>query len=356
MGTRGLAIHTFHGNFFVRSTDLLALPNVNPDAGFGMQVTIEEPLQDIPTVCFQAAVLYTSSKSERRIRIHTFCMPVTKSLNEIMNGADQEAIIGLVAKMAVDRTTMNSLKEAKDAMCNVGQDYLQAYGMQHTTHNRNGNSSGLVSPHSLRLLPTYLLALMKNVAFRFAAVADKQSKNSQVKVDERVYAMHLMKTMPLKYLMLCIYPHLFAIHNMDDQKVIVDSSDTEVCIPPRVQLSSENIDRHGVYIMDCGEAIYMWVGRSVSDTFLQDVLDVSSYSELPDHSNDLPEMDNELSERIRNFLVYLYDSRPFGPTFMFFKEDSPQSRFFFQHMHEDKSESSLSYYEFLRYLNEQIKN
>ena len=36
--TRGLSIHTFHGNFFVRSTDLLSLPNVNPDAGFGMQV------------------------------------------------------------------------------------------------------------------------------------------------------------------------------------------------------------------------------------------------------------------------------------------------------------------------------
>lgn len=97
--TRGLAIHTFHGNFFVRSTDLLSLPNVNPDAGFGMQVTIEETLSDISTVCFQAAVLYTSSKSERRIRIHTYCLPVTKSLNELVNGADQEAIVGLVAKM-----------------------------------------------------------------------------------------------------------------------------------------------------------------------------------------------------------------------------------------------------------------
>ena len=38
--TRGLALHTFHGNFFVRSTDLLSLPNINPDAGFGMQVSI----------------------------------------------------------------------------------------------------------------------------------------------------------------------------------------------------------------------------------------------------------------------------------------------------------------------------
>jgi len=55
-------MHTFHGNFFVRSTDLLALPNVNPDAGFGMQVSIEEPLTEVSTAAFQAALLYTSSK------------------------------------------------------------------------------------------------------------------------------------------------------------------------------------------------------------------------------------------------------------------------------------------------------
>lgn len=60
--TKGLSIHTFHGNFFVRSTDLLSLPNINPDAGFGMQMSIEEPLVDSSTACFQAALLYTSSK------------------------------------------------------------------------------------------------------------------------------------------------------------------------------------------------------------------------------------------------------------------------------------------------------
>lgn len=58
----GLSIHTFHGNFFVRSTDLLSLPNVNPDAAFGMQMSIEDSLVDTNTVCFQAALLYTSSK------------------------------------------------------------------------------------------------------------------------------------------------------------------------------------------------------------------------------------------------------------------------------------------------------
>ncbi|MEQ2174211.1 Protein transport protein Sec24A [Goodea atripinnis] len=60
--TKGLSIHTFHGNFFVRSTDLLSLPNVNPDAGFAVQMSIEENLDDMQIVSFQAALLYTSSK------------------------------------------------------------------------------------------------------------------------------------------------------------------------------------------------------------------------------------------------------------------------------------------------------
>lgn len=55
-------MHTFHGNFFVRSTDLLSLANINPDAGFAVQLSIEESLTDTALVCFQTALLYTSSK------------------------------------------------------------------------------------------------------------------------------------------------------------------------------------------------------------------------------------------------------------------------------------------------------
>jgi protein transport protein SEC24 len=55
---------------------------------------------------------------------------------------------------------MNSLKDAKDAMANVAIDYLQAYG-QHLVSSQRSNS--LLSPYSLRLIPLYILALMKNV-------------------------------------------------------------------------------------------------------------------------------------------------------------------------------------------------
>lgn len=55
-------MHTFHGNFFVRSTDLLTLPNVNPDHGFCMNISIDEDIKEYGSVCFQAALLYTTYK------------------------------------------------------------------------------------------------------------------------------------------------------------------------------------------------------------------------------------------------------------------------------------------------------
>ena len=99
---------------------------------------------------------------------------------------------------------MSSLKEAKDALINVAIDYLQAYSQVVVSGNKHNS---LLSPNSLRLIPLLVLALMKNTAFRFG----------NIKLDERVYSMNLMKTMPLKYLLLTIYPHLYAIHNLDDK-------------------------------------------------------------------------------------------------------------------------------------------
>jgi protein transport protein SEC24 len=49
----------FHGNFFLRSMDLLALPNVTPDHCYGVEYTIDEEITT-PLACFQTAVLHTS--------------------------------------------------------------------------------------------------------------------------------------------------------------------------------------------------------------------------------------------------------------------------------------------------------
>jgi protein transport protein SEC24 len=49
----------FHGNFFLRSMDLLALPSVTPDHCYGVEFAVEEDITT-PLVGFQTAVLHTS--------------------------------------------------------------------------------------------------------------------------------------------------------------------------------------------------------------------------------------------------------------------------------------------------------
>lgn len=50
---------SFHGNFFVRSTDLLAMPAVPHDQSYAIEVQIEEAITT-PFVVFQCAVLHTT--------------------------------------------------------------------------------------------------------------------------------------------------------------------------------------------------------------------------------------------------------------------------------------------------------
>ncbi|XP_054724767.1 protein transport protein Sec24A-like isoform X2 [Uloborus diversus] len=339
--TRGLTIHTFHGNFFVRSTDLLSLPNVNPDTGYGMQIAIEENLSEYNSVCFQAAVLYTSSNGERRIRVHTLCLPVVSILQDVLGGADQETIIGLVAKMAVDRSVSSSLTDARDALINVCLDVLGVYKVTMA-----GQVAGaLMSPYSTRLLPLFILALLKHVAFRTGV---------STKLDERVFAMDRMKSLPLIYLMKYIYPTLYPVHALDEKNAIHQDDDAIIPQPVILQLSSEKIDRHGAYILDTFDVLYLYIGKAINDHFCTNVLNVPNFSAIPENLNSLPELPTPESERLRSFVSWLRDQRPFHSPLKIIREDSRDRHIFVQYMIDDRTESLFSYYEFLQHIRQQI--
>uniref|UniRef100_A0A453A8G1 Protein transport protein Sec24-like n=1 Tax=Aegilops tauschii subsp. strangulata TaxID=200361 RepID=A0A453A8G1_AEGTS len=96
---KGVRFTTYHGHFMLRSTDLLALPAVDSDKAFAMQLSLEETLMTTQTVYFQVALLYTSSSGERRIRVHTAAAPVVTDLGEMYRQADTGAIVSVLARI-----------------------------------------------------------------------------------------------------------------------------------------------------------------------------------------------------------------------------------------------------------------
>uniref|UniRef100_A0AAX7VKV5 SEC24 homolog A, COPII coat complex component n=1 Tax=Astatotilapia calliptera TaxID=8154 RepID=A0AAX7VKV5_ASTCA len=339
--TKGLSIHTFHGNFFVRSTDLLSLPNVNPDAGFAVQMSIEENLDDMQVVSFQAALLYTSSKGERRIRVHTLCLPVVNSLSDIFAGADVQAITGLLACMAVDRSVTASLSDARDAMTNAAIDSLMSYRQSVLTIQQ----PGLLVPACLRLFPLYILALLKQKAFR---------TGTSTRLDDRVFAMLQLKYQPLAYAMLMIHPALYRVDDLTDEGAL-NINERTIPQPRLLQLSVEKLSREGAFLMDAGILTIFNVGQNYSLAFpILNVLGVPNYAAVPDNLYLLPELDTAESQRTRAFIGWLRDQRPFFPSLHIIRDESQLKASFMQNMIEDRTESALSYYEFLLHLQQQI--
>ncbi|XP_041503250.1 protein transport protein Sec24B isoform X1 [Microtus oregoni] len=338
--TKGLSMHTFHGNFFVRSTDLLSLANINPDAGFAVQLSIEESLTDTSLVCFQTALLYTSSKGERRIRVHTLCLPVVSSLADVYAGVDVQAAICLLANMAVDRSVSSSLSDARDALVNAVVDPLSAYSSMVSSVPR----STLTAPSSLKLLPLYVLALLKQKAFR---------TGTSTRLDDRVYAMCQMKSQPLVHLMKMIHPNLYRIDRLTDEGAI-HVNDRVVPQPPLQKLSAEKLTREGAFLMDCGSVFYVWIGKGCDTNFIENVLGCPDFAAIPQKMTHLPELDTLSSERTRSFITWLRDSRPLSPVLHIVKDESPAKTEFFQHLIEDRTEAALSYYEFLIHIQQQI--
>ncbi|KAI1703848.1 sec23/Sec24 trunk domain-containing protein [Ditylenchus destructor] len=332
---RCLSLHTFHGNFFVRSTDLLAMANVNPDCAIGVQVQLEEPLTDQSTVCFQAALLYTSSRGDRRIRVHTLCLPVISDFSRVFHCFDIKASVSMLAKMAADRALNGGdISDCREALINAATDALATYNR--SVGQRPSSILVPVEGH-LKFLPLYVLGLLKNRAFSSAV--------QNVNIDQKVAAMLLFKTAPNEVIMLEICPALYSVHNIEE------------CAenPQRLPLSYERVNRDGVYLLDTGSYVYMYVCSAVQPRILEGFFGVNSYSKL-DEDGSLKQLENPLSERLHSFLRHLHVSRGLG-TFapvMIIREDSPRRDLFTKRLVEDRTESSHSYVEFLQHLKREI--
>jgi protein transport protein SEC24 len=151
----------FHGNFFLRSTDLLSLPNISPDNSYAVEMSIVETIS-LATACFQTALLHTNPNGERRIRVITLALPVTSSISEIFTGADQIAIATVLAKKAVERALTSKLEDAREALFFKLAEILSTYK---TSFNQTVHNAQLLISDNLTLLPILILGIIKNVHY-----------------------------------------------------------------------------------------------------------------------------------------------------------------------------------------------
>lgn len=210
----GLRMASFHGNFFVRSTDLLAMPAVPTDQSYAIEVQIEDTIT-APFVVFQTAVLHTTCYGERRIRVVTHALPTTSSLSEVFASADQVAIATLLANKGVERALTHKLEDSRDAILQRMVDILTSYKSSMTAAGA-GASAQLAISENLKMLPVLVLGLLKNVGSLVYAV-ELCDADSQCCRFTRLVSVKALRFLPIfehtrrHCLLRCRHKHSFLI-------------------------------------------------------------------------------------------------------------------------------------------------
>lgn len=273
--TKGIFMNAFYGHFFVRSQDLLSLPNVSPDNGFAFALTLEEDLPtSSPFAFFQVALLYTSAMGDRRIRVHTLGLPTTSELNEVYESVDPQAVTSLVTKIAVERAIKTNLSLARDYISSTLVDMLKVYRTAFAS-----SGTALVVPQSMQILPLLIQAALKSVAF-----ADR----NDLRLDQRAYGMLLQRILPMWEIREYIYPRLYSLGDMEDMVGVTNTENKRMALPVLEQLTAANIKRGGLYLIYTGQELHLWVGKDIPPNILTGVFGVTSYSQVQEGLVELP--------------------------------------------------------------------
>lgn len=292
--TKGMRITNFYGNFFIRGTDLLALPNCNSDSVFGFDLAHEEQSTTATHVTIQSALLYTSSDGERRIRVMTQALPVTALNSDLIGAVDTDAACALLAKQALDVSLKTNLENARMRLQQVCVEMIKAgkegdrrvvsgYSVPPPSNQAGGaEEEEKPIPDNLASLPLVTLAMMKNVAFR---------GGTDVHPDERVQAQFHLQSMFVGGSSKFMCPTLFAIHRMDNRAgLTVDASESiaedqvagrnRIRLPPTLSLSVNSLSSDGVFLLDNGMDMFLWVGRTADMNIVGSLFGVHTLDDM----------------------------------------------------------------------------
>lgn len=248
----GLKVCDYYGNFYRRSPGEMDLPSIDSDKTFGIRMEHEGVLDVKTDSCIQVALLYTSADGYRKIRIHNLTVPVTTGMTNVFRYSDLDAIMNLSLRQAVAQIIKGvAYKDAMAALSMACVECLYVYRKNCASSSPAGQ---LILPEPLKLLPLSTLGLIKHPLLQ-----------SNVSADQRAFLFHYVNSMPAYVSVAFTCPRLFELTQMPEGCCVMNAMD-RVFLPVNLKLSNESLEASGVYVLDNGQCLYLWIGDTIDQT------------------------------------------------------------------------------------------
>ena len=262
-------------------------------------------------MCYlQSATLFTCSNTgQRTVRVSTLALPSTGSVDAVYKGADQDAVACVLMRRAMthlgyggESKELSSLfgsgrdEDASDPSRKTGSlvkareylvtslvETLAAY-RAHTDASQSPLGQ-LILPQSLKLLPLFVLSMLKNPTIRPSLPNGRTDRAAppSPRVDERAYRIALCCNAGASNAVTWAHPNVYDVLCMkktgdigtvvatpvckamdgESQPVVEECMRGETRMPPTVPPSIAAMQVDGVYLVDDGFTFYLFVGRSV---------------------------------------------------------------------------------------------
>jgi len=313
---------------------------------------LDDDLKGVDYVGFQCALLYTSPKGDRRIRVHTMSLPVTSSVQEIHNNADAELVAGMLAHMAADRSMSHSLNDAREALSHAVSDAVKSYSESLPSYLRPTNNS-MIMPPNMKQFPLLISALLKSEAFRTQQTLD----------DSRSFTLQDIRQQPCRYSKHHYYPDLYRVDNILEYPKEKRGDHIMPCVT-LLPLSFQYISKDAIFILDVGWTLLLYITVHSPKWFLNDILGIESFGELKDGSVfEFPDSDSDEEDEkepesktlFKNFIYTLTEDRPHAAPLQIIRDDGQSKPKFISKMIQDRTQQQMSYYEFLTHLQKNLK-
>ena len=230
------------------NTTDMELASLNSDMSLACEIKHDDKLTDEDGVYIQAALLFTSVSGRRRLRICNLSLNTCDNMGELYRHCDLDTMINFMAKQNISRLMESSPKAVKEGLMSQCATILACYRKNCASPSSAGQ---LILPECMKLLPLYTNCLIKS---------DAIAGGSDLGCDDRAYHMSCVSSMDVASSVVYFYPKLLALHNLNPE---------ETGIPEQIRCTVEKLKDEGVYLLDNGMHMLLYVGITANPAFIQ---------------------------------------------------------------------------------------
>jgi protein transport protein SEC24 len=282
-------------------------------------------------VYIQSALLYSYGDGTRRIRVHNLCLPITTNIKYIYNEVNSEILATHYLKDTIDK--LYKTKNISNAI--ISTDTQFKHFIDKVMSSQYKMNKELLS--NLEYLPLYMIGMFKHRIF----CKEEIEKNYDIDISNflRISLQKLSSQEILSF----IVPSIYSLHDLENDKNIgtYNSETGEFNMPNMVSSNKSSMEDNGLYLIDNGYLLIIYVKHGVSAYIIKNLLgvdDLRSLNFVINEDNIFGEKNsNEFNDRIKNILDYIRGGKSLFENLIFVFEGAGGERIINESLIEDNN-------------------